>query len=216
MAYSKHFPKVFTEDEITLIVEHILQCKSYSQTQGGDFLRWRDLTAIELMYYAGLRPAECLQLRWDDLDFEKELIYVRPYINHHRKNDLPAVMTKPAKKILERYKEKLNEMNINNAFLFPSFWTWKPITTSAMNKKFLVLCREIGLVKVEYYTARGQPKYSVNLYCLRHSFATRIYKRTGSEIAVSRLCRHTQVQSASIYTHLNFDDKKQIAAAVFS
>lgn len=214
MPYTKHMPKIFSEEEISLIADVILNREEYSPNDAGEFLKWRDLTTIELMYYCGLRPSECLQLKWRDIDFEKKLIYVRPYINK-RKNDLPAILTSPAEKILHRYKQKLNELKINYEWLFPSFWTWEPISTGAMNRIFLNICKEAGFAKLEYRTARGQPKYSVNLYCLRHSFCTRIYKKTGSEIAVARLARHTKVESASIYTHLNYEDKQEIAARVF-
>lgn len=214
MPYTKHFPKVFTEDEIGLIVHHILNSEEYIPSKSGEYLRWRDITCIELMFYCGLRPAECLQLKWEDVDFDAELISVRPYINK-RKNDLPAILTHPAKKILLKYKEKLKELKIDSEWLFPSFWTWEPLTTGAMNRRFFNICKELGFVQMKYRDASGRPKYQVNLYCLRHSFCTKIYKKTRSEIAVSRLARHTQVQSASIYTHLNFDDKKDIAQEVF-
>lgn len=213
--YTRHLPKILTEDEIGLIHQTILNSDSYHHNKVGDFLRWRDITAIELMYYTGLRPAECLQLKWCDLDFENELIAVRPYINK-RKNDLPAILTNPAKRILMRYKQKLLELNINNEWLFPSFWTTEPIQVCSMGKKFLKICQECGLAQFERHNQNGKPIYSVSLYSLRHSFCTRIYKATGSEIAVSRLARHTQVQSASIYTHLNFDDKREIANRVFN
>lgn len=219
MEYTKHLPRVFTEEEISLIIDTILHSERYCINPMSEFLRWRDMTTIGIMYYCGLRPAECLQLKWEDLDFEKKLIYVRPYINHNRyirrKNDLPAIITNPAEKIFLKFKEKCNELKVNNEYIFPSFWTWKPITTSAMNRIFLDFCKELGFAKIEYRDRKGQSRYSVSLYSLRHSFCTRIYKKTGSEIAVSRLARHTQVQSASIYTHLNFEDKQEIAQKVF-
>lgn len=216
MAYTKHLPKVLSEEEVGDIVESIQKSKSYAQTPMGDFLKCRDITIILLMFYCGLRPAECLELKWEDLDFAKRLIKVRPYINHQRKNDLPAIMTIPAERIIKRYKEAFAKIGVRSEFMFPSVWTWRPLRSDSFAKRYLNILKEAGMANVEYYTTSGQPKYSTRLYDLRHSFATKIYKKTGSEIAVSRLCRHTQVQSASIYTHLNFEDKKQIADNVFN
>ena len=156
-----------------------------------------------------------MQLKWRDLNFESELIAVRPYLNK-RKNDLPAIFTKPAQGVITRYKQKLLELGTSNEWIFPSMWTAEPITVCAMGKKFLKICQECGLAQFDRHDQRGKPKYSLSLYSLRHSFCTRVYKITGSEIAVSRLARHTQVQSASIYTHLNFDDKREIANLVFN
>jgi integrase len=215
MPYSKHIPRVFTDDEISLIVDYILHSEEHLPTNSGEMLRWRDLTAIELMYFCGLRPAECLQLKWLDIDFEKDLIYVRPYLNHKRKNDLPAILTPPAKRILFRYKEKLNELKVNNEWCFPSFWSWNPIATGSMNRIFLNVCKKLGLAKIEGRRESGQPKYSVSLYCLRHSFCTKVYIATGSDIAVMNMARHTKVESAHIYTHLDFEYKKKLAIKVF-
>ena len=214
MPYTKHFPKVFSDEEISLVFEFILNKKDYVCGKFNEFFKHRDITAIGLMYYCGLRPAECLQLKWQDIDFEKKLLYIRPYINK-RKNDLPAILTKPAESMLQKYRQVYDEAGIKNEWMFPSFWTWQPITTSAFNRIFLDVCKQTGLAKIEYKRWTGQPKYSVSLYCLRHSFATKIYKKTKSEIAVARLCRHTNVESASIYTHLNTEDKIEIANFVF-
>lgn len=214
MPYTKHFPRIFSEEEIEEVRRKIFISENYLPNVPGEMKRWRDATAIQLMFYCGLRPSECMQLKWDDIDFSKNLIHVRPYLNKI-KNDLPAILTSPAKRILKSYYEKIKELNFQNEWLFPSFWTQKPLSVGAMNRIFLNICKETDFAKIEYRRATGQPKYSVNLYCLRHSFCTKIYKKTRSEIAVARLARHTQVQSASIYTHLNYDDKFEIAQNVF-
>jgi integrase len=217
MPYSKHLPKILTDDDITLIVQTIFDSNNYSTNQIGEFLKWRDATYIEFLFYTGLRPIEGLQLRWDDIDLEKNLIYVRPYENHKRKNDLPAILTTPARKILSKYQNEFLKCPIKSEFIFPSIPLGKPMATCTMERRFLDICKHAGLAKIEYNRpSDGKPRYSISLYCLRHSFCTKIYKKTGSEIAVARLARHTQVQSASIYTHLNFEDKKHIADFVFN
>ena len=213
--YTKHLPKIFTEEEFEKIIEHILNKKDRPNTQMAEFIRWRDAIAIAIMYYCGLRPAEALELQWKDIDFKEGLIYVRPYINK-RKNDLPAIITPPAEQSLKEYKKAISKIGIKTDFLFPSLWTWEPIRTNSFGRKFNHYLKEMKLVDVEYYTKQGLPKYSRDLYSLRHSFGTKVFKKTGSELSTSRMLRHTQVASASVYTHLDTDYKKKIAQEVFA
>lgn len=216
MVYSKHLPKVLGEEDLNKIIETISKSSTYLKNNYGDYLKHRDSVAILLCFWSGLRPAECLELKWSDVDFEKRLIYVRPYVNHKRKNDLPAVLTKPAEEILRKYKEVMGGIGINSEFLFPSIWTLKPITSHAFGKRFRLILQEAGLNQVEYYNASGYPKYSCSMYDLRHSYCSHVYKATHSEIAVARLARHTRVASADIYVHLNTEEKIKLADYVFN
>jgi len=215
MSRIRRFPKILNEDQLNIILDTIEKSPSYMKNVTGHFLKWRDSTAILLMFYAILRPGEALQLRWDDVDEVNRIIKVKPYTNKER-NDLPAVLTTPAGNILNKYKEKCKEFNITSEYIFPSVWTKMPITTDAFGKRFQGIVKEAGLSKVEWYTESGKPVYTYRLYTMRHSACTKIYKKTGSEEAVTQLARHIRPESAHVYIHLSTDDKKDIADSVFS
>jgi|GEM_PF-5517505 len=210
----RHFPKIVTEDELSKIIDAINKSASYWQNKMGDYNRERDKAIILLMYYCGLRPLETLVLSWRDVDYEKDLIYVRPYYNKER-NDTPAILTAPGKRILLKYQEVLKQLDINSEFVFPSMLTGVPLTSDSFAKRFQKIVKEAGISKIDFYTAYGRPVYSVHPYTLRHSFCTKIYKKTHSEEAVTQLARHVRPESAHVYIHLDTDDKKKIADEVF-
>ncbi len=45
--YTRHLPKILTEDELGLIHQTILNSDGYHHNKVGEFLKWRDITAIE-------------------------------------------------------------------------------------------------------------------------------------------------------------------------
>lgn len=210
----RRVPKVVNEDMLGEILEAIDKMPSMDAAFGR-MIKLRDKTAICLMFYCGLRPLECLSLKVSDIDFDHFKLNIRPYFNKER-NDTPAVLTEPAKKILLKYLDETARLGMQLVYLFPSLWTWKPITRDAFGKRFQMIMKEAGINEVEYYDECGMPKYKYNLYTMRHSFCTQVYKKTGSEEAVTQLARHTKPESAHVYIHLDFDAKKQIADKVFS
>ena len=213
-ARERHFPKIIREDEIQKITDTIINSTIYPNNKSGQFLRWRDVTCIHCLIRLGLRPLECINLKWKDIDYERRLVYIDPNNNKVR-NNMPAILTKPAEDILRRYQRALTEMEIHSEYLFPSYWSWKPITRSAFAARFRHVLREAGILKFDHYDAEGKPKYNYNLYSGRHKFATDVYHSTEDTTAVKELCRHTQLLSAQFYIHLNEDKRKNIADRVF-
>jgi site-specific recombinase XerD len=52
---------------------------------------------------------------------------------------------------------------------------------------------------------------SLNFHSLRHSYATRLLKASGGNLRlVQRACRHSNINTTTIYTHVTTDD---VAAA---
>ena len=214
-ARERRFPKIIREDEIQKITDTIIHSSVYANNKSGTFLKWRDITCIHLLIRLGLRPLECINLKWKDIDFEKRLIYIDPYNNKVR-NNMPAILTKPAEDLLLKYQRALSEMEIKSEYLFPSYWSWKPITRSAFATRFRNILREAGILKFDHYDSEGKPKYNYNLYSGRHKFATDVYTHTKDTTAVKELCRHTQLLSAQFYIHLDEKQRISIADDVFS
>jgi len=207
-------PKLISEEQLNSVIQTIEKGELYQKNAIGNFLKWRDSTAILLLYFAVLRPAEALMLKWEDIDFDKNLLYVKPYYNKER-NDMPAILTERAKAILQEYKIHFDNFCPQCLYLFPSTTTLEPITTSAFGKRFQGVCREAGLLQLQYYNNYGKPVYNLRLYSMRHAACTKIYKKTHSEEAVTQLARHLRPESAHVYIHLNYEDKKELIESIW-
>lgn len=211
---TKRYPKPLNDNEVMMIADTIRNSRRYIKNRLGEFLRLRDSTAWLLMNYAGLRPGECLKLKWTDIDFNKRMIRLSPYWNKVR-IDIPAMLTKPAERLIINYRKQLEEIGILCIYLFPSVQSWQPLTTERYGDVIRNAGKECGIAEVDWYTESGQPKYNLRPYSARHNFLTRVYKATGSEIAVMKLGRHLSQESAQFYVHLNDEDKLKIADEIF-
>lgn len=214
MRRTRRVPKILSEEDLQKIVFTIDNSPRYSKNQSGEYMKWRDATMFMTMYYCILRPMECSHLRWSDIDFEKREININP-INNKERNNLPAMIPEKALHVLTEYKEKLKEFGISNEWVFPSLLTWLPMTTDHLGKRFTRVVREAGILKFEYFDEYGRPKYNYNMYSLRHSACTKVYRETHSEKAVSLLARHLTDGVAHRYIHLDTKTKKEMVDDVF-
>ncbi len=214
MRRTRRIPKILSEDDLKRIIFAIDNSLLYHKNGVGEYMKWRDVTMFMLMYYCGLRPKECICLRWEDVDIKKREIRINP-LNNKERNNMPALMSMKSINLLITYKEKINMLGISNAWIFPSVLTMLPLTTDYLGKRFQRIVAEAGLQKVDYYTEDGRPFYNYNMYSLRHSFCTKIYSKTKSEKSVSALARHLSPESAHIYIHLDKEDKQKIIDDVF-
>lgn len=210
----RHSPQPISEEDTLKIAKAILESKEYMDTSLGNFLRLRDCYAWLIINALGLRPKECLSLRWVDIDFKARKVRLSPYWNKQRV-DIPAVLTKPAMELILEYEQKLNEIGFSSPYLFPSSLTLDPLSTSNYAKRFLRAAKEAGVAKIVWKTDAGQPKYNIRPYTGRHNFCTKIWKATHSEIAVMKLARHLNQESAQFYVHLDDKDKISLADDIF-
>ena len=210
----KRSPQPLSEEDTIKIANTILNSDRYMPSKQGEFLRLRDCYAWLILNALGLRPKECLQLKWEDIDFDRRIVKLSPYWNKQRL-DIPAVLTRPAMNLIVEYRMKLEKLGILTEFLFPSTLTWQPLSTDHYAKRFLQAAKEAGVAKIEWFTEAGQPKYNVRPYTGRHNFCTKVWKSTHSEIAVMKLARHLNQESAQFYVHLDDGDKQKLADQIF-
>lgn len=207
-------PQILKEDEITKIANTILESQAYMPTRHGDFLKIRDSYAWLIINALGLRPKECLQLKWEDIDIENRIIKLSPYWNKVR-IDIPAILTKPAIRLILDYKDKLNKLGFYSPYLFPSLLTGEPVSVGNYGRRFLTAAKEAGIAKIAWYTEGGQPKYNVKVYTGRHNFCTTIWRKTHDTTCVKECARHLKLESAQAYIHLDNKDKINIVDEIW-
>ncbi|MBU4085986.1 MAG: tyrosine-type recombinase/integrase [Nanoarchaeota archaeon] len=161
-------PRVLTKEEIRKLI--------------GKICNWKHRLMIELMYGAGLRVSEVINLRVKDLKIDKNFGFVRSGKgNKDRMFILPRIVSEKIKNLIEI--EKLAE----NDFLF---LTNKREQYSARSLQEIVrkASKEAGLSGVHCHT-------------LRHSFATHLIEQGQTVSEVQSLLGHKSPETTFIYLH---------------
>jgi site-specific recombinase XerD len=136
---------------------------------------------IQIMYGAGLRLSEAINLKWKDIDLQRNLIHIKSAKG--RKDRI--VMLSP------KLKKNLIKLSLNKDGL---------VFSNNRNKKYnprtiqAIISRSAKLAGI---------KKKVTPHTLRHSFATHLLEN-GIDIRYIRdLLGHSNVRTTMIYTHVS-------------
>jgi len=205
----KRVPVVFTRKEVQIII---------NQFTGMNWLMGM------LLYGAGLRLTECLQLRVNDIDFEYKQITVHNAKGaKDRVTPLPDRLIEPLKEHL-KYVKELHDKDINDGYTsvylpyalerkFPNAgkeFGWKfvfPATQISTDPRTGIRRRhhihESVIQKAVKQAIRkaGITKHA-SCHTFRHSFATHLLEAGYDIRTVQELLGHNDVKTTMIYTHV--------------
>ena len=141
------------------------------------------------LYYAGLRVSELINLKWEDLDFERKIIHIK---SAKGKRD----------RIVFFHEKLINNLNYMDA-----------------NKQGLIFISERGKKyskgTIQAIVKKSAKKASINKnvhpHTLRHSFATHLLEAGGDIRYIQKLLGHKSLKTTSIYTHVANKDISQLA-----
>ncbi len=164
-----HLPLVITENEVLNILQttHNLKHKSM----------------IALLYSAGLRVGELLNLRKIDIVFDKKVIFVR---QGKGKKDRMTILSYHTEIVLHRYLNKY----------MPKYWLFEgqsggKYSRESVNRFIRKWCLRAGIEK------------PVRSHTFRHSFATHLLEQ-GTDIRyIQTLLGHSSPKTTAIYTHVS-------------
>lgn len=181
-------------------------------------------TMAALLYGTGMRLMECIRLRVQDVDFDRNMILVRNGKgNKDRVVPFPGTLRKALnehlKKVRELHDEDL-EKGFGEVFLpdalarkYPSApreWGWQyvfPSSRLSVDPRSGVTRRhhvhENGLQKsIKKAAAQAKINKKVNCHALRHSFATHLLESGHDIRTIQDLLGHADVSTTMIYTHV--------------
>jgi len=166
---------------------------------GSDIKSLRDRAILELLFSAGLRVSELVNINLDQINISRQEFSVTG------KGDKIRIVfiSDTAKKALEKYLSK--RMDIDPA-LFVRFSRTK--TNPDRTDKRLT-ARSIQRI-VKFYAAKAGIVKDVHPHTLRHSFATDLLSNGADIRSVQSMLGHSSITTTQIYTHITNKQLKEI------
>jgi len=143
---------------------------------------------LQLLYSAGLRVSEVVNLKPTDLDFNENIGWIR---KGKGKKDRMFILSNSLSKKLQKFVRKNPDWN----FLFSKE---KPLTARNIQKIVQNSVKRAGINK------------SVHPHTLRHSFATHLLDSGVDLRKIQVLLGHSSISTTQIYTHISKEQIKSI------
>jgi len=139
--------------------------------------------SLILMYTCGLRVSEAVNLRIDDIDGQRMVVWARNTKGHRdRSIPLPIQTLTQLRLYWRQYRPR--------TWLFPSGYTAGPITASCVQHWLKATVRQSKIQK------------NVSCHTLRHSYATHLVEAGVHLRVIQALLGHKSITSTFVYMHL--------------
>lgn len=141
--------------------------------------------AILIMFYAGLRITECLNLKVKDLEFDRKILKV--------------VAGKGNKDRTIPICDKLGTILLD-------YLSWREESDYLLATKKSGRLSKVRVSAVIQETVKKLGlKKRVTAHTFRHSFASRLVAGNVNIVSISKLLGHADIKTTSIYTHVNME-----------
>ncbi len=159
-----------------------------------DFTGLRDKAVVSLFYGTGMRLAELMGIRLNDLQLSEKVVKVLGKRNKERLIPFPA----------EIYVDLVNYIKVRNE-LFGTSNSYLFITDKGEQVYEKLLYR---IVRKYLSLVTTMEKRSPHI--LRHSYATHLLNRGADLNAIKELLGHASLAATQVYTHTSFEKLKKI------
>ncbi len=176
----------FTENEIETVIKIF--------AEADDFEKVRDHLLIEMLYLTGMRRAELINLKLQDVDLVKN--YVKVLGKRNKERVIPLLDSiRPS---IDKYLKLRNKINPQAADRF--------FITAKGNKMYPNLVYRI----INKNFGNVSTKLKKSPHILRHSFATHLLNKGADMNSVKELLGHSSLASTQVYTHNSLQELKQM------
>lgn len=165
---SRSLPTVLSQEETIKLLKSITNIKHK--------------TALTIIYSAGLRISELINLKINDIDFDKKRIHL---IAAKGKKDRYVQLANRTDQLIHYYLKRYNP----EVYMFEGFKGGKYSATS-IQKFIKKYARDIGITK------------QITPHSLRHSFATHLLEKGIDLRYIQYILGHSSSKTTEIYTHI--------------
>lgn len=182
----KPLPVFMKESQMDLLLSQ--------KKEGLTFEESRDFLIIEMFYLTGMRLAELISLRVQDVDFSRMLLKV-----HGKRNKERLIpFGKELEQSMKNYLELRKQQSVDSSTCFFVRTNGDPLYPSLV---YRIVRRE--LAKVTTQTKRSP-------HVLRHTFATAMLNNDAELSVVKEILGHSSLTATEVYTHTTFEELKKV------
>ena len=171
-------PKSISEDDVV---------KLLGAPKEDSLIGIRDRAMLELLYASGVRISELVNIKFSDLDLERNIIKVFGKGSKERLVPFGEDAAQCISAYIDERKKNKNLASIKYIFLNNR---GTKISRHAFWHRLKEYCLEIGL------------KQDISPHTLRHAFATHLLNRGADLRSVQVLLGHSDLSTTQIYTHI--------------
>lgn len=182
----ERLPIFFTEDEVA----RLLGVAKRSE----DAFALRDYMFCKLIASTGLRRQEAIDLDFDNIDFKSNIIRVKGKGNKERAIPIKQDFSD------ELFTYLQSRLPLKNHAVFINT-VGNRINGSAAHKLFTRLLKKSGL-----------DNKGLSIHKLRHSYATSLVNRDTDISSVQKLLGHSDINTTTVYSHLNMESLREDAS----
>jgi integrase/recombinase XerC len=184
----KHLPVVVEDEKLSAMLNDL-------DIFTNDFAGVRDKLIVEILFGTGIRLAELVGLKEQDVNFYDGMIKVLGKRNKER--IIP--INNELKILLQRYSELKKSENFDN----------NSLTLIVTNKGTEAYPKFIYLI-VQRYLSHISTQDKKSPHVLRHTFATSLLNRGADLNAIKELLGHANLSATQVYTHNSVERLKSI------
>ena len=181
----KSLPNTLTEDEVLKLLNIELN----------DNFSYRNKSMLELMYAAGLRVSELVNLKLQDIDFSQDIIRIFGKGSKERIVPIGDYAKEYLEKYIYEYRGSMLKKE-SSEFLFLNNHG-KQMTRQGFFKIVKKIAKEKGINK------------ELSPHTLRHSFASHLLKYGADLRTIQELLGHSDISTTQIYTHITNEELKK-------
>ncbi len=164
----RRLPEILSQEEVVRLFDHAVNVKHRLM--------------LMIIYSAGLRRSELLNLHVGDVDLERRVVFIRGGKGHKDRQSILAARL-------------VDEVGAYVAMYKPQYWFFEGVRRSKYSatslQKVFVRAHERSVIRKE-----------VSLHTLRHSFATHMLEAGTSTRYIQELLGHESPKTTEIYTHV--------------
>lgn len=174
----KTLPNVLSPDETAKLLEF----------SADDLMALRDKAMFELFYSSGLRLAELVKLKPEDLNFPDSTVFI---LGKGNKTRVVPIGNQAMQALREWMKLRETLIKPGEKALFLSR-NGKGISSRAVSQRLKIRALQQDI------------NSNVHPHVLRHSFASHLLQSSADLRAVQEMLGHASISTTQIYTHLDF------------